>query len=409
MTLIQARVRRASGALVVLLLSGSAHADQCAVVPFDQVMRAQQYLQASRLVAERCEPCGEATDAPLVPRAVGFALTAPRPDIPNGWTLQLDGRPIDLAYFYISSDGVQFTNLAALAGCPTTGVAPRLMASPAPAPTNTFVRETASVPAAAAPAPTPTWRRPVGPVSFGLTSVLIAPGKSSGRPWDGLGALPPEVQQGLRTGLTADFARSILSTFVEGGSGVGAVSRFAPWAVNAINNAIAAPDVRVDVLLDNTRVWRAQTQMHSFTPSWATAGTTAYNVSPTSQIAIDAWDSDLFSHDHIGVCTIQGMPLVDRNGYARAQDFSCNGQLWGVRLRVMAASYEPVPDEQVPSSPPPSAAPSVAPAATPDAAPTPPAGSEGIRRGGAGESCTRTDDCTSPLRCVQQVCVEPAP
>ncbi|MBW2525615.1 MAG: hypothetical protein JRI23_15635, partial [Deltaproteobacteria bacterium] len=30
-----------------------------------------------------------------------------------------------------------------------------------------------------------------------------------------------------------------------------------------------------------------------------------------------------------------------------------------------------------------------------------------FRRGTEGDSCTRTDDCREPLRCVDQVCVDP--
>jgi hypothetical protein len=38
----------------------------------------------------------------------------------------LDGEPIDLAYIYLRTSDRQYRNLAMLAGCPTTGVSPRL-------------------------------------------------------------------------------------------------------------------------------------------------------------------------------------------------------------------------------------------------------------------------------------------
>lgn len=246
------------------------------------------------------------------------------------------------------------------------------------------------------------WRRPVGPVRLALTAVLVAPGKSSGQPWDGLMPLPAETRQGLQQGLPAQTVRAIFALFVDG-SGAGAATRFAPWATNAFLGSIAAPDVRVDVLVDGRPVSRVRTQAHTFTPSWPVAPSVASPIGANQQIDVDAWDIDVMRDDHIGVCTIQGMPLVDRNGYARARDFTCNGQLWGVRLRVLADSYEPA-GASAAEAPPPSAQ-QPAPAT---ADPVPPSASSEIRRGGVGESCTRTDDCNSPLRCINHACSQPS-
>lgn len=386
--------------LAVAVVPAVADADQCARLSREQAEAAQRATSPMRFVAEACETCGEnieqARPRPLGRVSIGHSLSAP-----GWWSIYIDDRPVDLANVFLSADGDAFENFAILAGCPANGVTLRYSSRGA------VVRETALRPASSAapvsPRGTTTWSRPVGPVRFGLTGVLIAPGKSSGQPWDGPGALPPQVQQGLRTGLTVDLARSVLAAFGDGVPGTRALERLAPWAAAAINSAIAAPDVRVDVLLDSGRVSRARTRAHTLTPSWGYVGSASYVVTTTSQITIDAWDSDALFDDHIGVCTIQGMPLVDRNGYARGQDFTCNGQLWGVRLRVVAQSYEPVPDEQVPQAPPPSAIS----ATTPTSTPTQSTAAEVLRRGGVGESCTRTDDCTAPLRCIRHECVEP--
>lgn len=246
------------------------------------------------------------------------------------------------------------------------------------------------------------WRRPVGPVRLAVTAVLVAPGKSSGQPWDGIMPLPAETQQGLQQGLSVQAVRAVFGLFVDG-SGVGAATRFAPWATNAFLGSIAAPDVRVDVLVDGRPVSRVRTQAHTFTPSWPIAPSAGTPISSNQQIDVDAWDIDALRDDHIGVCTIQGMPLVDRNGYARARDFTCNGQLWGVRLRVLADSYEPA--DSTANQAPPLSAQQPTPAA-PD--PVPPPASPEVRRGGVGESCTRTDDCNAPLRCVNNACTTPS-
>lgn len=258
-----------------------------------------------------------------------------------------------------------------------------------------------------------TWRRPVGPVQLAVTAVLVAPGKSSGQPWDGIRPLPTETQQGLVQGLAPQAVQAVCRAFIEG-AGAGAVSRMAPWASNAFLGSFSAPDVRVDVLLNGTTVSRVRTQTHTFTPSWPLSPSTSVEVGANQQIDVDAWDVDLVRDDRIGVCTIQGMPMVDRNGYARAQDFTCNGQLWGVRLRVVAESYVPVAASDVQEGPPPSAAPVAPPTpptpSTPPTAPstTPPSAPAEARRGGAGESCTRTDDCNTPLRCIRHECTVPS-
>lgn len=131
-------------------------------------------------------------------------------------------------------------------------------------------------------APSTTWRRPVGPVRLAITSVLIAPGKSSGQPWDGVMPLPRETQQGLQQGVTVQAVRAICGAFIEG-SGAGAASRFAPWATNAFLGSIAAPDVRVDVLVDGRPASRVRTQTHTFTPSWPVPPATAFKSAQRSR------------------------------------------------------------------------------------------------------------------------------
>ena len=70
-----------------------------------------------------------------------------------------------------------------------------------------------------------------GPVRLILTAVLVAPGKDSGLPWDGLGSLPPEVAQGLRAprprGMIGTLFRALTS-----GTAVGTLTTLLPWTVN---------------------------------------------------------------------------------------------------------------------------------------------------------------------------------
>jgi hypothetical protein len=378
-----------------------ARADQCEIINQQQAAAAQQFLRTSRQVAFLCEPCGERLGAGTRVVSISSVEMVPRDPGAAQWSLLVDGRQIDLAYTFTSTDGVRFENLAQSAGCPASDVSLSfIVGSPPPPSQQPSFHVGGTVGSAAQVRPASTWRRPVGPVRFALTSVFVAPGKSTGLPWDGPGQLPTATRQGLQAGVTVQAARAIFSAFIDAGTSM-AAARLAPWAINTMSSATAAPDVRVDVLLDGRQVGRVQTRTHSFTPSWTGATNTTYQVGPNQQIDISAWDTDLMFDDHIGVCTIQGMPLVDRNGYARAEDFTCNGQLWGVRLRILADSYEAVADGDVAVAPPPSAV-QVTPPAIPQQEPA-----ETTRRGGVGESCTRTDDCNAPLRCIRHECMTP--
>ncbi len=341
----------------------------------------------------------------------------------------MGGRQLDLAYTFTTTDGVTYTNLGRAAGCAASDVSLSFVLPGATGaqlgayvPPNAGIGGSlAPIPSSADTAPTGTdgtaprarpsspgstrWRRPVGPVRIGLTSLLIAPGKSSGAPWDGLGALPEDTARGLRAGITVEASRALASLFVDVGT-ANSVGRIVPWASRVLANATQAPDVRATVSIDGTQVSTSRTRMHSYTPSWPGLSPTAYTIGHDQHITVDAYDTDLAFDDHIGLCTMQGMPLVDRNGYARAEDFTCNGQLWAVRLRIVATEYEPVPDSEVQAPPPSAQPPPTMPAAEGSPMMAPGHAPQHVRRGGAGESCTRTDDCEAPLRCVRQECRE---
>lgn len=69
-------------------------------------------------------------------------------------------------------------------------------------------------------------------------------------------------------------------------------------------------------------------------PTWSQVYTDPIEVGDYDQIEIRATDIDIAFHDPIGVCTSQGMPYVDKAGYASSRTFTCLGQLWAVALRV---------------------------------------------------------------------------
>jgi hypothetical protein len=103
------------------LLVRSAHADQCQVIDEPTARKAQSILRTTPTYLEYCEPCRD--EAPGMPKRATVVAVRPSGDAKE---LELDGRPIDLAYIYVKTDDAHFANLAELAGCDATGVSSRL-------------------------------------------------------------------------------------------------------------------------------------------------------------------------------------------------------------------------------------------------------------------------------------------
>jgi len=174
-----------------------------------------------------------------------------------------------------------------------------------------------------------------GPVRLALTAVSVAPGKEDGRPWDGLGQLPPEVVEGLRMPRTRGFFGTLFRELSHGGA-LSAIVSLLPWSANAFVDSIAAPDVQVEISLNGQLLTRSPIVRNSFFPTWSGVYTRPIMVSDFDHIELKAVDRDIAFHDQIGVCTSQGMPWVDsHHGYASDQTFQCYGQLWAVALRVI--------------------------------------------------------------------------
>jgi hypothetical protein len=178
------------------------------------------------------------------------------------------------------------------------------------------------------------WRRYKSPVRLVLTAAFIAPGKESGKPWDGLGSLPPEVVEGLRAPRPRDMTENLFRALLSG-TGMDVVARLLPWSANAFLSGVAAPDVQIEILVDGQLLQRSPMVGNSHQPTWGGVYTLPVQIRDTSQIEIHAIDRDIAFDDEIGVCTAQGMPLVDRQGYVSGQTWRCLGQLWGVALRIV--------------------------------------------------------------------------
>ncbi len=104
------------------LLGGTARADQCAWIDEDAATNARAILTSSPTFIEHCEPCGDrAPGAPQVAKHVEIRSVGD-----DYKEVSVNGRPIDLAYVFVKMDAAHYRNLAALAGCPATGVSTSL-------------------------------------------------------------------------------------------------------------------------------------------------------------------------------------------------------------------------------------------------------------------------------------------
>jgi len=114
-------------ASVAVLAVRPAHADQCEWLDDPSTARrAARELAAHPEIVELCEPCGDA--APGAPRRASNVSVR---SVDDHHELAIDGRTVDLAYIYVKISGGLYRNLAMLAGCPTSGVSPRLRVDPA--------------------------------------------------------------------------------------------------------------------------------------------------------------------------------------------------------------------------------------------------------------------------------------
>ncbi|HET9987950.1 MAG TPA: hypothetical protein VFQ65_05510 [Kofleriaceae bacterium] len=163
--------------VVAALVPAVAHADQCELVSDQVATRALDVLAAHPNVIAYCEPCGDR--APGEPHRVDHL--AKQRDTDGYYSVTLDKREIDLAYTYVQTAPSSYENVAALAGCPTSGVSPSLAVADA---SDHGVLITASpVPHVAAPpppAPTTTITYVVSENRLNWLAVLAACAVSTG-------------------------------------------------------------------------------------------------------------------------------------------------------------------------------------------------------------------------------------
>ena len=116
-------------ASLAVLSARPAHADQCEWLDEPSVARrAVHELARYPEYILFCEPCGD--QAPGGPRLASQV----RLHVFQGTReVLIDDVAVDLAYVYVKTADRQYRNLAMLAGCPTTGVSPRLVVQPATA------------------------------------------------------------------------------------------------------------------------------------------------------------------------------------------------------------------------------------------------------------------------------------
>lgn len=127
------RTRIAASAAVLLLMAGTAHADQFAYVTVQQAVQGMAAIDGSPQIMSFCAPCGDRASKAVPVRQVGIARIwdgdSARPwrdgNSAGYWEVQVNDAGIDLAYVYVRK-GNAWQNLALLMGLPASGVPKQL-------------------------------------------------------------------------------------------------------------------------------------------------------------------------------------------------------------------------------------------------------------------------------------------
>lgn len=98
---------------LILVLSITAYADQCAYISKTQAQSALKVALEAKSIATLCEPCGETAAKVLETKSIGIHNV----DENGYWELQINGKGMDLAYTFVNG-----LNLSKLAGCESQGV-----------------------------------------------------------------------------------------------------------------------------------------------------------------------------------------------------------------------------------------------------------------------------------------------
>ncbi len=109
-----------------LAAGGTARADQCQLVDNDVAEWAPKLLAKGVSFVSQCEPCGD--KGPSQPKQVtSIAVRASH----GANQVAVNGKDIDLAYVFVQTGKLTYTNAALLLGCPTQGVSTSVMLKPA--------------------------------------------------------------------------------------------------------------------------------------------------------------------------------------------------------------------------------------------------------------------------------------
>lgn len=179
-----------------------------------------------------------------------------------------------------------------------------------------------------------------GPVRLSIAAALVAPVKDSGLAWDGPGQLPEQLLGELRAARPRSVSGELLRSLIDGAA-LPVVADALHFGANAFLGGVAAPDVQVELLVNGRVVLRTTKVGNHYLPTWSGLYSAPLQLRDFDQLEVRAVDRDVLFHDEIGVCTGQGLPWVDPQGYATPAALTCLGQLWAVALRVVPA--EPAP------------------------------------------------------------------
>ncbi len=109
--------------LSACLASDVVSADQCQLIPSEQMSKALDHIKPNSQYVRFCEPCGDKNFYQQSVQTVeSLRVSQEAFDDEVLWELFLNDRSIDLAYIFVRTAEGSFLNLSKLADCPSSDV-----------------------------------------------------------------------------------------------------------------------------------------------------------------------------------------------------------------------------------------------------------------------------------------------
>ena len=172
-------------------------------------------------------------------------------------------------------------------------------------------------------------------VTLAVSWALIAPRNSVGYTWDGTTDRNPSLEEAASQPLARAVTMRLFREMSRGNDPTVWLAKALPWTVEGFVAGMSAPDVEVELSLDDHSIGRVEKIEDSYTPHWDGKPSQPVDLSAQSVIKVKVADVDVMAKkEDVGACEIVGPPWVDDHGFIDASSYKCSSQIWALGIRV---------------------------------------------------------------------------